>query len=75
MALFIIRAEEAIGYSYAPVAVEADTMMEAMKRFEEERYPGIFTDPSFGIGGVKIECVSSFIQMGEGRTYTELHGE
>ncbi|GAF75046.1 unnamed protein product [marine sediment metagenome] len=71
MGIYVIRVNDTIGDSYAPVAVEADTLMEAMKTYEDAWYPGIFTDPTYGIGEVEINCVSSFVK--QGKSYSELH--
>lgn len=63
MGIYVIRVVDNIGDAYAPVAVEADTLMEAMKTYEDSWYPGIFTDESYGIGEVEINCVSSFVKQ------------
>jgi hypothetical protein len=76
MGIFVIRATDTIGDAYAPVAVEADDIVVAMRRYEELWYPGIFTDIIFvlhpsvnvivnNIGEVEINCVDSFIRKAE----------
>jgi len=62
MGIYVIRVVDNVGSAYAPVAVEADDLMEAMKTYEDAWYPGIFSDPSYGIGEVEINCVSDFVK-------------
>jgi hypothetical protein len=59
MLLVIIEATDNYGDVYPPVAIHADTIQEAMVTYEDKWYPGMFTDPSMGIGEIKIKSVTS----------------
>jgi hypothetical protein len=59
MGIFIIEVEDTHGDTYPPVGVHADTPKEAIDAYEATWYPGVFTDPSFGIGEIKIKYVGS----------------
>jgi hypothetical protein len=63
MGVYIIKVVDTNGEFFAPVAVEADNLMEAMKTYEDAWYPAIFTDPDYGIGEVEIKCVDRFVKQ------------
>lgn len=47
-----------------PVGIHADTLEDALKEYENW-YPGILNDPSYGIGEIKIKCVTSISHRSE----------
>ncbi len=63
MALVIIEVSYHNGEMIPPVAVHADTVDEGLKEYENW-YPGILTDPSFGIGEIKIKLIRSIAGKG-----------
>jgi hypothetical protein len=75
MGMFIIEVKDTEGGNYHAVGVEADTIKEAIEEYEKSWYNGIFSDPLYGIGEVKIKYIRNFSlkDKEEGTSYSELH--
>lgn len=73
MGMFLIKVKtRGDAFSYNSVAIEADTVREAMEEYDKNWYPGIFTT-AVGIGTIQIEYITSFQMKEKGKSYSELH--